>query len=126
MNMSIIFITHDIQLVKGFANKVLILYAGKAMELGQVNEVWNRPLNPYTIALLHSIPTLRGDVNSFSGIPGTLPDPYAKLEGCPFAPRCKYAQDICFSSDPLFREYKPGHSSACHFSKQIGDSYAKQ
>ncbi len=123
MGISIIFITHDIQLIKGFANKVLILYAGKAMELGDVNEVWNTPLNPYTIALLKSIPTLHGDVNSVSGIPGSMPDPYAEITGCPFASRCKFAKPVCFEKDPDFLEYKPGHFSACHFSKDIGDNY---
>ena len=125
MNVTIIFITHDIQLIKGFANRVLIMYAGKAMELGDVDEVWKRPINPYTIALLRSIPSLHGDVNSVTGIPGSMPDPYAKMAGCPFAPRCKYAQDVCFERDPDFVQYTKGHYSACHFSLEIGESYGR-
>jgi oligopeptide transport system ATP-binding protein len=114
---AIIMITHDLGVVADMADRVLVMYAGRAVEYGPADEVFYRPLHPYTWGLLESLP--RHDVNDKGKLCPIKGQPASLINlpgGCSFHPRCAYAQDICRSQEPYLTEIAPGHSSACHFS----------
>ncbi len=114
---AIIMITHDLGVVADMADHVLVMYAGKAMEYGTADEVFYRPLHPYTWGLLESLP--RHDVEEkgkLCPIKGQPPSLINLPAGCPFSPRCAYARDMCRSKAPSLGEVDLGHLSACHFS----------
>jgi peptide/nickel transport system ATP-binding protein len=108
---STLFITHDLGVVAEIADRVLVMYAGKVMERGDVYSVFEEPAHPYTQALLSCLPG-RGD--GARGIPGSLPDPTDPPEGCRFADRCPYAVPDCHTGAQP-REYSLGvdHAAAC-------------
>jgi peptide/nickel transport system ATP-binding protein len=114
---SVLFITHDISLVGGFADRTMILYFGRVMEIAQTERVMSDPYNPYTILLLKALPSLTGSVEGVKSIPGEPPDPRFYIKGCKFHTRCPLAQQICAEVDPDLTTVAPGHLSACHFSK---------
>jgi oligopeptide transport system ATP-binding protein len=114
---AIIMITHDLGVVADMADHVLVMYAGRAVEYGAADEVFYRPLHPYTWGLLDSLP--RHDVEekgTLCPISGQPPSLINLPPGCSFSPRCAYAKDICRLESPALVEVSPGHSSACHFS----------
>ncbi|MCY0859968.1 MAG: ABC transporter ATP-binding protein [Sulfolobaceae archaeon] len=112
---SLIYITHDIAVIAGIAKKVMTLYAGEIMELGEVHKIFKDPLHPYTIGLLNSVPDIRlGKVKKLSYIPGDPPDLTQTIKGCPFYPRCPIAKDICKEQKPQLRMVD-GRFVACHF-----------
>jgi peptide/nickel transport system ATP-binding protein len=123
---SMIFITHDISLVGEFADRTAVMYHGKVMEVGPTEQVLNSPCNPYTRSLLLAIPKLHGDVNVVRSIPGNPPNPTDSIPGCPFNPRCGFAQDICRKSEPPFERVGAEHFSYCHFNKELRVLEAKQ
>ncbi|HET6350742.1 MAG TPA: ABC transporter ATP-binding protein [Coriobacteriia bacterium] len=113
---AIIMITHDLGVVADMADKILVMYAGKPAEVGTTDQVFYRPMHPYTWGLMDSIP--RHDVTekeALCPIKGQPPSLVTLPPGCPFAPRCPYAKDRCRTEVPLLREIEPGHSAACHF-----------
>ncbi|MDP2299723.1 MAG: ABC transporter ATP-binding protein [Coriobacteriia bacterium] len=114
---AIIMITHDLGVVADMANDVMVMYAGRQVEYGTTDDVFYRPLHPYTWGLLDSLPrhdiSEKGDLCPINGQPPSLID---IPPGCAFHPRCPYAQDVCRTDVPELREIEPGHSSACHFS----------
>ncbi|MBN1319477.1 MAG: ABC transporter ATP-binding protein [Thermoleophilia bacterium] len=115
---AIIMITHDLGVVADMADHVLVMYGGKAVEYGTADEVFYRPLHPYTWGLLESLP--RHDVDDkgkLSPIKGQPPSLINLPSGCAFSPRCAYATDRCCSEMPHLVEVESGHSSACHFSE---------
>jgi len=112
-----IMISHDISVVAATCKKIAVMYAGTLMETGLVEDVLVEPLHPYTRGLLKSFPAFTGEKKSVHGIPGSIPDLGALLPGCPFAPRCSFAQDICRAVEPTPREYARGQRVACHFPK---------
>jgi oligopeptide transport system ATP-binding protein len=98
---SIILITHDLGVVAGMADRVVVMYAGQVVEQGTVDEIFYRPKHPYTQALLRSIPRLDDDEkSSLAWIPGTPPDLFAPPKGCAFAARCEYAMKVCKQYQP--------------------------
>jgi oligopeptide/dipeptide ABC transporter ATP-binding protein len=110
---AVLLITHDLGVVARACERVAVLYAGRVVEEGPVNELFRAPLHPYTSALLESLPRL-GCVGSseLRPIPGAPPDPAAREVGCAFAPRCAYVADRCHSELPpleVFRQRQPGH-----------------
>ncbi len=112
---SMILITHDIALVRQYADTLIVLYAGQVCETGPVEAVIRSPEHPYTQALLESVP--HADLKPgerLVAIPGELPDPTVVLEGCPFTSRCPYAMDICFDINPPLEVVQPGRMAACH------------
>lgn len=115
---TLIYITHDIAVVAGIAKKVLTLYAGEIMEFGDSRKVFKEPLHPYTKGLLSSVPDIRdiksGKVKRLNYIPGDPPDLSKEIKGCPFAPRCPMAKDICKVEKPKLK-YIDGRYVACHF-----------
>lgn len=96
-NLAVIFITHDLSLIQSIADKILVMYSGLVLEYGKAAEVLSIPLHPYTQGLLSSIPRPGANYRTekLVAIPGNIPDPTNPPPGCPFAPRCKYAKDIC-------------------------------
>jgi len=111
---SIIIITHDLGVVAEIAHRVLVMYAGKVVEQGPLNDIFYNPRHPYTWGLLRSVPRLDSDESKeLESIPGSPPDLYAPPVGCAFAARCPYAMEICKEKDPAHFDVSANHSSAC-------------
>ncbi len=119
---AIVLITHDLGVVAGVADQVLVMYAGKPVEVGPVEDVYYRPRMPYTIGLLGSMPRLDSARRvKLTPIAGSPPSLINLPTGCPFTPRCPLAEDICEREEPpLAPTAAPDHLSACHFSDQLG------
>ena len=117
-NTAIIMITHDLGVVAGICDKVLVMYAGRTMEYGQARDVFYRPSHPYSIGLLNAVPRLDGEGDSLLTIPGNPPNLLRLPKGCPFQPRCPHAMEICNSAPPL-ESFAPGRLRACF--KPVGD-----
>ena len=107
-------ITHDLGVVAGSADRVQVMYAGRVMETGTVDEIFYETSNPYTKALLDSIPDLEGTKEMLHPIPGNPPSLLNPPSGCGFRPRCVYADETCAESVPTLDEISDGHSSRCH------------
>jgi len=109
--MSVLFVTHDLGVVAEIADRVVVMYAGKVMERGDVYEIFESPSHPYTRALMDCLP---GGDRAAGGIEGTLPNPTDPPDGCRFAPRCEYAVDECTRGDqPEEAELSASHSVSC-------------
>jgi oligopeptide transport system ATP-binding protein len=116
---SVILITHDLGVVAGMTDKIVVMYAGKVFEQAPTRELFATPANPYTKGLLKSVPNPDADVEGdLYQIPGLPPDVAHLPPGCPFAPRCEKAQDICRTEFPPFVQINENHSSLCHFAKE--------
>jgi oligopeptide transport system ATP-binding protein len=117
---SVILVTHDLGVVAGTTNKVLVMYAGKIMESASTTELFRRPGNPYTKGLLASVPdpSCEGR-NELYQIPGLPPDVAHLGRGCPFAPRCARAEAVCHETFPPLVELTPSHHSLCHFAHEV-------
>jgi peptide/nickel transport system ATP-binding protein/oligopeptide transport system ATP-binding protein len=113
-NMAIIMITHDLGVVSEFANDVMVMYAGRAVESGKTEDLLARPGHPYTNGLLKSIPDLDERVSRLSTIPGTVPDPLVPLPGCTFHPRCGRGIEACTRSLPQLMQIDRMASHAVH------------
>ncbi len=120
-NTSMILITHDLGVVAETCDKVCVIYAGTIVEDSGVEDIYEKPLHPYTVGLFDSIPSLDEDVERLTVIPGATPDPSNLPDGCRFHPRCKKCMDICREKFPEMREVKPGHFVACHLYDGIGE-----
>jgi peptide/nickel transport system ATP-binding protein len=120
-NAATVLITHDLGVVAGFADRVMVMYAGKAVELAGVDDVFYHPRMPYTMGLLGSIP--RMDVEEkepLIPIEGTPPSLVNLPTGCPFEPRCPISVELCRTTEPpLAASDRPGHQAACHRSLEI-------
>jgi oligopeptide transport system ATP-binding protein len=115
VGMAIIWITHDLGVVAGLAERVIVMYAGYIIEEAAVNDLYANPRHPYTLGLLGSIPRLdetqrRQKLHPIEGLPPDLLDP---PKGCPFAPRCSYRIDACWEENPPLDVVERGHRSAC-------------
>ena len=122
---SIILISHDIALVAGFADVLVVMYAGRVAEVGPSREVLAGPSHPYTKALLESAPRAGLAVGSrLRAIPGELPDPARIPPGCPFADRCRFVMDICRREDPPVFKVGTDHGAACHLNDPSLDKAA--
>ncbi len=111
--MAVIFITHDLGVVAGLCDRVLVMYAGRVVESGDVRTILCRPRHPYTQALQRSIPAGQPKGAELFTIPGLPPDLSKLAPGCAFAPRCAAATDLCRSRDPRLEPLAPGHATAC-------------
>jgi oligopeptide transport system ATP-binding protein len=117
---SVMLITHDLGVVAGMADRVIVMYAGKIFESAATGELFARPANPYTRGLLLSVPNPAQEAGTpLYQIPGLPPDVAHLPPGCPFAPRCDRAQDVCRDQYPPFVEVAPGHHSLCHFALDV-------
>jgi peptide/nickel transport system ATP-binding protein len=108
---SILYITHDLGVVAQLCDRVAIMYAGNIVELADVHTIFKKPLHPYAIALLDSIPR---PGKEFKSIPGTVPTLINPPSGCRFHTRCSYAMPICENVKPQFLEVEKDHFVACH------------
>lgn len=116
--MGILFVTHDLGVVAEIADRIVVMYAGKVMERGDVFDIFDQPAHPYTQALLKCLP---GQGDDLGGIPGSLPDPTAPPDGCRFAERCEHAVDACRTGDqPTEIAIEPGHRVSCVY---YGEGY---
>lgn len=111
---SILFITHDLGLVSDFCDRVYVMYAGRVVEEGPVQQIFDDPRHPYTIALLAATPSATERMDVLNAIPGQIPQPGELPAGCLFAPRCPRAQAQC-GDDPPFADTGPGHRARCWF-----------
>jgi oligopeptide transport system ATP-binding protein len=109
---SVIIITHDLGVVASTADKVSVIYAGLVMEGASVTAIFQKPLHPYTQALLASVPSLEYQPERLATITGSPPNLTQPVTACPFAPRCKYRFEPCDQMPPLL-EVEPGHKVAC-------------
>jgi oligopeptide/dipeptide ABC transporter ATP-binding protein len=116
--MSLLFITHNLGVVARIADRVAVMYAGRIVEQGTVAEVFARPLHPYTVALLASIPRVarggRDPSHRLAAIPGQIPSASALPPGCAYAPRCARATEICHHAAPPMEQAMPGREIRCH------------
>jgi len=110
---AVIFITHDIGIVSGFCDRVLIMYAGRIVESAPTEQIFYQPKHPYNQALQRAIPALHEKGDELYTIPGAPPDLSKTFAGCPFAPRCDYAQEKCVTSEVFLKDVAPNHQSAC-------------
>ncbi|MEV5557483.1 ABC transporter ATP-binding protein [Nonomuraea wenchangensis] len=110
---AIIMITHDLGVVAGFADRVLVMYAGRPVEVGGVDDVYYRPRMPYTVGLLGSVPRIDRHGGRLTPIEGSPPSPGALPPGCPFAPRCPLRVAACDEGEPPLYEVGEGHRAAC-------------
>ena len=114
-NTALILITHDLAVVSQMVDRINVMYCGKLVETGSTEDIVAFNAHPYTEGLLNSIPKLYEDRGRLDYIPGMVPNMFELPEGCYFAPRCRYCQDICRHQQPVMREVGPGHLAACHF-----------
>jgi oligopeptide transport system ATP-binding protein len=114
LGMAIIWITHDLGIVAGLADRVMVMYAGHIIESAPVRELYGNPRHPYTVGLLRSVPRLDADGSErLIPIEGLPPDLIELPDACPFAPRCAWATDQCWSGTPKLRSIGNGHQVAC-------------
>jgi len=113
---AILLITHDLGVIAEMCDDVTVMYAGSVVETGSITDVLSRPRMPYSIGLLHSIPTIEAGSERavLPIIPGQVPDPNLHFDGCRFHPRCPFADEKCISTPPPMLEVEPGHFAACH------------
>ncbi len=116
--LSYLFISHDLSVVRFFADRVLVMYLGRIVESAPVEALWRRPLHPYTQALIAAVPDPARRRHA-APLSGDLPSPQDVPSGCRFNPRCPFATERCRSEVPLPRTLAPGHDVACHHAEAI-------
>ena len=120
LQLSFIFVAHDLSVVEHIADRVAVMYVGKIIELADTDDLYSRPRHPYTEALMSAVPkadpTLEDETIILSG---EIASPARPPSGCYFHPRCRYAQDICRSQAPPLREIEERHWAACHFADTL-------
>lgn len=110
---AVILISHDLAVVSGFCDRVMVMYAGHVFEEAGTNDLFYHPRHPYNRALQKSIPALQAKGRELFTIPGQPPDVSKPLPGCSFAPRCEFVTDECVTQPVQLRETSPGHTTAC-------------
>jgi oligopeptide transport system ATP-binding protein len=121
MGMAMIWITHDLGVVAGLAERVIVMYAGFIVEEAMVDDLYENPRHPYTLALLGALPRAdRRRDHRLKSIPGAPPNLLVEPKGCPFAPRCDYAGDHCWLENPPLTMRQAGHKAACWFDLETG------
>ncbi|MBW1812290.1 MAG: ATP-binding cassette domain-containing protein [Deltaproteobacteria bacterium] len=117
-DLSYLFISHDLSVVKHISHRVAVMYLGKMVEMAGKEELYGQPTHPYTQALLSSIPIpdpVEEAKRTSIALPGEIPNPFFPPEGCKFHPRCIRGDKICTETEPEFNEISPGHFCACHY-----------
>lgn len=122
IGLTYLFISHDLSMVKHISDKIAVMYLGSIVELGTPDALYNRPMHPYSKALLSAIPVANPDGNwAKKRIPltGEVPSPVDAPAGCKFWKRCPYAKETCKEQRPALRELETGHFVACHFTEEL-------
>jgi oligopeptide transport system ATP-binding protein len=121
IGMAVIWITHDLGVVAGLAERVLVMYGGRVAEIALVDDLYERPQHPYTIGLLGALPSLEStESKRLVSIEGTPPDLLIPLKNCPFAWRCEYAFDRCWEEIPRLNHVGERHQTACFYDLEKG------
>ncbi len=115
-NLSLIFISHDLSVVKYISDRVAVMYLGKIVEMGTTEEIFQKPVHPYTQALLSAVPRIDQGVREKIGIEGDPPSPYEQHTGCPFFSRCPKRMPHCERETPPFYQSGETHQIRCHLS----------
>ncbi len=120
MNLTYIFVTHDLSVVKHISDDIMVMYLGVVVEKSSAKELFSRQLHPYTKALLSAIPRAKiGERKNRILLKGELTSPIEPPKACRFAPRCPYAKEKCFSQEPVLEEILPEHFVCCHYVREI-------
>jgi len=122
LGMAMILITHDMGVVATVADRISVMYAGRICETADTKTIFNKPLHPYTRALLEAVPNITIKREKLKIIPGAIPNLISPPSGCRFHPRCDFAQSICKSTIPQLVEIEPDHYVACHRTKEFNKS----
>ena len=120
MQLTYLFVAHDLSVVRHISDRVAVMYVGKVVEVAATGTMMERPLHPYTEALLSAVP--RPDPHKESQrilMEGEIPDPSQPPPGCIFHTRCQYREDICTEEEPELIEHEPGHFARCHFAQSL-------
>ena len=120
MNLTYIFISHDLSVVEHISDKVGVMYLGKMVEYAETEALFSRPKHPYTEALMSAVPIADPEIE-MDRIPltGEIPNPANPPSGCYFHTRCRYCQEKCKECAPEYREVEPGHYVACHYAEEL-------
>ena len=113
-NTALLLISHDLSVVAHMADRITVMYSGKIMEEADAGELIQSPQHPYTKGLMSAVVKIGDQKGRFTQIPGTLPDPVNKPEGCYFGPRCPCVSEICLNQCPRLEELSDGHFVRCH------------
>lgn len=123
LNLTYMFITHNMSVVKHISNNIMVMYMGTVVEHATSTDVFQYRMHPYTRALLEAVPVPDPDEKKKRGLlKGEITSPIEPPQGCRFGKRCIHASDICFSTDPVLKEYRPGHFVACHNTEKINEN----
>jgi len=114
LGLSLIVITHDLSLTAEICTEIAIMYAGKVAEFGKTNDIYDKPMHPYTNALLGAFPSILGPVRRMTTLPGFPPDLRTLSQGCRLFTRCPYAENLCEQEEPELEEIAQGHFVACY------------
>jgi len=117
---AVIWITHDLAVVAGLVDRVMVMYGGRIVEQAPVRDLYAHPLHPYTQGLLNSLPRVDEKGHELQAIEGQPPNMLHEPVGCSFAPRCPHAMEQCWTDQPLQVEVRIGHTVACHFDVETG------
>jgi peptide/nickel transport system ATP-binding protein len=120
LNLTYLFISHDLSVVEYISDRVAVMYVGKLVEMADNRDIFHHPKHPYTEALLAAVPRISGQKKSqVYTLPGNVADPANPPPGCYFHPRCRYAKAICKTQPVTMQEIDPGHQVACHFASEL-------
>jgi len=125
LGLTYLFVSHDLAVVRHVSDRIAVMYLGKLMEIAPAEDLYRKPIHPYTAALLEAIPIADPRENARrrrSVVAGEPPDPSQPPEGCVFHPRCPHATDVCRTLQPPLARYSGGHLAACHHPRDVSAS----
>ena len=122
LGLSYLFIAHDLLVVRHISDRIAVMYLGKVVELADADEIYERPLHPYSKALISAVPIPDPRIaraNERISLGGDIPSPLDTPSCCPFRTRCPHATERCACETPEFKEVSKGHFVACHYTSEI-------